>query len=111
MQILTLKLYKLSALLEFTPTKWKECKIVFIPKPEKPRYDIGKAWRPISLTNYLVKALERLAGWKMDEAIQSHPIHTMQHGFSNDRNTETVVSEVADYIEKNKRINLLLQYF
>ena len=47
----------------------------------------------------------------MDEAIQSHPIHTMQQGFRNDRNTETVVSEVADYIEKNKRINLLLQYF
>ena len=62
---------------------------------------IAKAWRPISLTNYLVKALERLAGWKMDEAIQSHPIHTMQHGFRNDRNTETAVSEVADYIEKN----------
>ena len=29
MQILTIKLYKLSALLEFTPTKWKECNIVF----------------------------------------------------------------------------------
>ena len=40
MQILTLKLYKLSALLEFTPTKWKECKIVFIPNPGKPRYDM-----------------------------------------------------------------------
>ena len=37
----------------------------------------------------------------MDEAIQSHPIHTMQHGFRNDRNTETAVSEVADYIESN----------
>ena len=48
-----------------------------------------------------MKALERLAGWKMDEAIQSHSIHTMQHGFRNDRNTETAVSEVADYIEKN----------
>ena len=33
MQILSMKLYKLSALLEFAPTKWKECKIVFIPKP------------------------------------------------------------------------------
>ena len=37
----------------------------------------------------------------MDEAIQSHPIHTMQLGFRNDRNTETAVSEVADYIESN----------
>ena len=67
---------------------------MFLPKPGKPRYNIAKAWRPISLTNYLLKTLERLAGWKMDEALQTHPVHTLQHGFRNDRNTKTAVSEV-----------------
>ena len=69
-------LYKATVNLEFTPTKWKDCKIIFIPKPGKGRYDIPKSWRPISLTNYLLKALEKLCGWKMDEALKTHPVHT-----------------------------------
>ena len=49
----------------------------------------------------LIKTLERLADWKMVEALQTHPVHQLQHGFRNDRYTETAVSEVADYIERN----------
>ena len=74
-------LYKALVLLEFTPTKWKECKMIFIPKPGKPSYKVAKSWRPISLTNYLLKGLERLCAWQVDgEAIQN-PVHTLQHGF------------------------------
>ena len=59
-------LYKALVLLEFTPTKWKECKMIFIPKPGKPSYKVAKSWRPISLTNYLLKGLERLCAWQVD---------------------------------------------
>ena len=58
-QFLT-SLYKALVLLEFTPTKWKECKMIFIPKPGKPSYKVAKSWRPISLTNYLLKGLDCL---------------------------------------------------
>ena len=54
------KLYKMCVLLGYTPTRWKECKILFIPKPGKGSYQVAKAWRPISLTNYLLKALEKM---------------------------------------------------
>ena len=54
------KLYKMCVLLGYTPTIWKECKIVFIPKPGKGSCQTAKAWRPILLTNYLLKALEKL---------------------------------------------------
>ena len=37
----------------------------------------------------------------MDEALKTHPVHTKQHGFRTDRNTETAISAVADYIESN----------
>ena len=50
-----LTLYKAMILTHFTPTTWKEAKLIFIPKPGKPSYNIPKAWRPISLTNYPVK--------------------------------------------------------
>ena len=93
------KLYKICVLLGYTPTRWKECKIVFIPKPGKGSYQTAKAWRPISLTNYLLKALEKLCCWHMDEKIELNPIHTRQHGFRTDRNTDISISNVVNYIE------------
>ena len=84
-----------------TPTKWKDTKLIFIPKPGKSAYNQAKAYRPISLSNYLLKTLERLAGWKMKIAIKDNPVHSRQHGFRTDRSTETAISDAANYIEKN----------
>ena len=98
---LILTLYKASILLAFTPTAWKGCRVIFIPKPGKDNYKLAKAWRPISLTNYILKALERLCGWHMDDALKNSPIHIQQHGFRTDRNTDTAISTVTDYIEKH----------
>ena len=55
-------IYKACLKLAFTPTKWKGSRVVFIPKPGKNNYKTAKSWRPISLTNYILKALERLCG-------------------------------------------------
>ena len=93
-------LYRTCILLGYTPTKWKECKVVFIPKPGKSTYDAAKSWRPISLTNYLLKTLEKICSWHMDERLETHPVHKRQHGFRSDRNTETSLSDVVNYIEK-----------
>ena len=46
-------LYKATLLLSFTPTKWKESLVIWLPKPHKESYKSPKAWRPISLSNYL----------------------------------------------------------
>ena len=43
--------------------------MVFIPKPGKTSYKIAKAWRPTSLTNYFIKALEKLCVWETDETL------------------------------------------
>ena len=94
-------IYKSCLLLTFTPTAWKGCRIIFIPKPGKSTYKLAKSWRPISLTNYMLKGLERLCGWHMDEQLKKFPVHTKQHGFRTDRNTETAISEAVNYIEKH----------
>ena len=93
--------YEAMLILKFTPTIWKEAKLVFIPKPGKDSYKSPKSWRPISLTNYPVKALEKLCVMRTDTTIKKHPLHTNQHGFRTDRSTETAISEVANYIEKH----------
>ena len=94
-------IYKVCLLLAFTPTAWKGSRVVFIPKPGKDNYKVAKAWRPILLTNYMIKALERLCGWQMDEALKTHPLHDHQHGFRTDRNTDTALSCATNYIEKH----------
>lgn len=43
-----------------TPKRWRETKVIFLPKPGKDSYDIPKSYRPISLSNFLLKTLERL---------------------------------------------------
>jgi hypothetical protein len=93
-------LYRSAVAQAYTPKKWSQAKVIFIPKPGKENYNTPKAFRPITLSNYLLKGLERLVVWNMDEKIQTHPLHTMQHGFRTDRSTETAISNTTNYIEK-----------
>ena len=37
----------------------------------------------------------------MDDALKQFPVHTQQHGFRTNRNTDTPISIVTDYIEKH----------
>ena len=94
-----LLIYKSCIALEFTPKVWKATKVVYIPKPGKPAYDQPSSFRPISLSNYLLKGLERLCVWRMDVHLTKFPIHSQQHGFRSDRSTESAISYMTNYIE------------
>ena len=50
-----LLIYKSCIALEFTPKSWKATRVVYIPKPGKTTYDQPSSFRPISLSNYLLK--------------------------------------------------------
>jgi len=93
-------LYKATIFTGYTPKLWKETKVIFIPKPGKDKYTTPNSFRPISLSNYLLKGLERLMVWRVDTTMKDKPIHTRQHGFRTDRSTETAISDTLDYIEK-----------
>ena len=53
-------IYKACISLCHTPKAWRETKVIFLPKPGKDPYDIPKSYRPISLSNFLLKTLKRL---------------------------------------------------
>ena len=98
----TLKIvYKASIHLGYTPKAWKRTKVIFISKPGKDTYDKPKSFRPISLSNYLLKGLERLVGWRMDRALLTYPLHNKQHGFLSGKSTESAISNTVNYIEKH----------
>ena len=94
-------IYKASIHLAYTPKLWKQTKVIYIAKPGKESYDKPKAFRPISLSNYFLKGLERLVGWHMDTALISNPIHHKQHGFLTGKSTESAISNTTNYIEKH----------
>ena len=93
-------IYKACISFNHTPKKWRETKVIFLPKPGKDTYDIPKSYRPISLSNFLLKALERLVTWRMDKDMEDFPIHHLQHGFTKGKSTESAISNTVDYIEE-----------
>ena len=84
----------------YTPKLWQESTVVFIPKPGKKDYRVTKNHRPIVLSNFMLKGLERLITWKMDKNLVYHPIHRNQHGFQVGKGTEGALSGTCDYIER-----------
>jgi ribonuclease HI len=98
-------IYKAMVRLHYTPLEWCKARVVFIPKPGKPDYTSPKAFRPISLTNYLLKGVEKLTRWKMDEMLALHPIDSHQHGFRKGYSTESAISNTVHTIEKRLLTN------
>ena len=76
-------------------------KCCFIPKQGKISYQEAKSFRPISLSNYLLKGLEKLLVEQMDLALEDHPIQKNQHGFQRGLSTETAMSKTVNFIEKH----------
>ena len=74
--------------------------MIFLPKPGKDTYSHPSSYRPISLSNYLLKTLERLCAWHVDQCVRLRPLHPQQHGFRCDRSTETAASCLVDYVER-----------
>ena len=93
-------IYKACVSLCHTPKKWRERRVIFLPKPGKDSYDLPKSYRPISLANFLLKALERLVVWRMDKDMEDFPIQSLQHGFMKGKSTESAIFNTVDYIEE-----------
>ena len=58
-----------------TPYLWRTSKVMMLPKPGKKDYAEAKAFRPISLTPFFFKTLERITYWEiMETALKDKPI-------------------------------------
>lgn len=93
------QLYKAILTTGYTPRSWRKVRVVYIPKPGKDRYDTPKAFRPISLTSFLGKGLERIIQWYINEHIIPEPLPN-QHAYTRGMGTETALTEVVNFAEK-----------
>jgi hypothetical protein len=94
----------------FIPAAWRQVKVTFIPKPRKLDYTVAKAYRPISLSSVLLKAMEKLVDRHIrDGALKEYSLHRNQHAYQIGKSTETALHNVVTCIEnaiKNKDIAL-----
>ena len=88
------------------PERWKEAKMVLIPKIGKSSYTKANAFRPITLSNHCLKVLERLALWHVeDTALKENPISEDQHAYRPDASTETAILTTINRIEEGLKKN------
>ena len=92
-------IYKASLALGYNPKAWCKSKVIFIPKGGK-TYETAKSFRPISLTDFLFKGLERLVQWELNESFKiPNKLHNLQYAFAKDKSTDGAISKVVDKIE------------
>lgn len=69
-------LFKASLRLKYIPKSWRGVIVLFLPKPGKTNYSLAENYRPISLTSFLLKALEKLVDrYIRDGPLKTHKIH------------------------------------
>jgi hypothetical protein len=86
----------------YTPTHWSTSKAIFLPKPGKPDYQDPRAYRPISLTPFLFKTLEKLMLWQANvTCLKDFPLHNNQHAFRQNHSCDVALSRVVNEIEKS----------
>ena len=75
-------------------------KVVFIPKQGKDDYSSAKSFRPITLSNFMLKGLERVVQWQVQEAtLHGRPLYN-QHAYTCNYSTETALSDAVNFVEK-----------
>ena len=95
------ELFRASILLNYVPTIWKESNVIFIPKTGKTSYEEAKAFRPITLSSFQLKTLEKLLLWRINEqTLQIDPQSKYQHAFRKHYSTDTALSVVVDKAEQ-----------
>jgi hypothetical protein len=83
----------------YVPRIWRQVKFVFIPKPGRNSY-CGPN-RPISLTSFLLKTMERLvARFLRDEVLALRPLHPKQHAYQAGKTVDTALHQLIVRAEK-----------
>lgn len=94
--------------LGYIPKAWRETNVIFIPKPGRSDYTNPKSFRPISLTSFLLKTMERLVERDLrDGALKDIPLHRNQHAYCQGKSTESALHAVVTRIEEALREKII----
>ena len=91
------EIYRHSLEHAYIPKAFLHMKVVFIPK-DKPDRSCPKSYRPITLSSFLLKGLERIVQWYLQETVLKTPL-VNQHAYTKNRSCDTALSEAINQIE------------
>ena len=95
------KIFRLSLKSGRLSKHWLTIKTVFIPKPGKTDYTVAKSYRPISLMSFVVKTLERLLLWHVQDAHMTRfPLPKNVYAYREGVSTESALHRIVYRIEK-----------
>ena len=85
----------------YVPAMWHQVKAVFIPKPSRSSYRGPRGFRPISLTSFLLKTMERLVDrFLKDEILVLQPLHPNQHAYQVGKSVEMTLHQLVVWAGK-----------
>lgn len=94
-------IFKSSIALGYIPKLWEKVRVVFIPKPGRPSHCVAKDFRPISLTSFLLKAVERLMDYYIrGEVLRDFPLNVNQHAYQAGKSTDTALHQLTHKVER-----------
>ena len=93
-------IYKCSIALGYIPKCWREARVVLIPKQGKSDYTEPKSFRPISLTAFMFKVLEKIIKERVETVfLKARPLSPHQHAFRSGKSCDSAIAEVIDTVE------------
>lgn len=94
------RLFRASVAFGYVPHNWKMARVVFIPKPGKNPLD-PKAYRPITLSSFILKALEKLMGLHVQQNfLKERPLHINQHAYRVGKSCDSALHQLVSRIEE-----------
>jgi len=83
------KIFRACLATGYVPAMWWQVKVVFMSKPGRSSYCRPTDFRPISLTSFLLKTMERLVDkFLRDEILTLQPLHPNQHAYQAGKSVE-----------------------
>jgi hypothetical protein len=84
----------------YHPMPFRHSKTVVLRKPQKPTYDVAKAYRPIALLNTLGKVLEKIVARRVSALAEEHDLlPTTLMGARPGRSTVTALEMLTEQIQ------------
>jgi len=85
----------------YVPALWHQAKVEFIPTPSRSSYCGPRDFRPIGLTLFLLKTMERMVDrFLRDEILALLSLHPNQHAYQAGKSVETALHQLVVWIEK-----------
>ena len=83
-----------------SPGIWLETRVAFIPKPGKKDYTNANNTRPISLSSYFTKGLERILCWHLNETLLNEKLDKDIFSYRESVGCEDAIHSLIKRIEK-----------